>query len=88
LKFLTTLILMMMLATGCNVEEGSGGSLIAGHVPVENKFEITLPTNASYDNGAHLEFLFKLPLPRRCRWFSTISVNGWILHQVCNLLIR
>jgi len=63
LKFLTTLILMMMLAAGCNVEEGSGGSLIAGHVPVENKFEITLPTNASYDNGAHLDFYLTFPYP-------------------------
>jgi hypothetical protein len=63
LKSLILLIILVIFA-GCQAKGGGtpGGGIIAGHVPVENKFTLTTPTNVTYIAGQTIPFTVTFPL--------------------------
>jgi hypothetical protein len=62
MSHLTSLIVLILLAVGCQVkEQKDSGELIAGNVPTVNAFTVTRPANGSYQQGTNLNFTLTHP---------------------------
>jgi hypothetical protein len=59
-----TLLLILVIFVGCQASGGGapGGGIIAGHVPVDNKFTLSTPTNVTYIAGQTIPFNVTFPL--------------------------
>ncbi len=58
------LLIILMIIAGCQAKGGGapGGGIIAGHIPVDNKFTLSTPLNVTYISGQTISFTATFPL--------------------------